>query len=136
MEAILAHPRAMYGSDSMSLSREGLLSSGKPHPRAFGTHGTLLGRYVREKKLMTLEQAVQKMTQFPALRLNLRHRGVLAEGYYGDITVFDPKTINSKATYQEPKQYTEGVKAVVVNGQVTLRDGVHQEAFAGRVVGR
>lgn len=136
VEAIIAHPDAIYGSDSMSLSCEGLLSSGKPHPRAFGTHGTLLGKYVREKKLMTLEQAVQKMTQFPARRLNIRDRGVLKEGFYADITVFDPRTIDGKATYQQPKQYTEGVEAVVVNGQVAMEKGVHQKVFSGRIVGR
>ena len=136
VEAIVAHPQAMYGSDSMSLSCNGILASGKPHPRAFGTHGTLLGKYVREKKLMTLEQAVQKMTQFPARRLNIRERGVLREGYYADVTVFDPETIDGKATYQEPKQYTVGVETVVVNGQVAMHKGVHREVFSGCVVGR
>jgi len=133
---ILCHPKAMYGSDGMCLSTEGILSFGKPHPRAFGTHGRILGKYVREMGVLTLEDAVKKMTSMPASRLGLRKRGVLKEGYYADITVFDPEKVQDRATYDDPQQYTAGVEFVIVNGQVVVRDGRHQEVFPGRVVGR
>lgn len=133
---IIRHKKAMYGSDSMSLSTEGLLAFGKPHPRAFGTQGRILGKYVREMGLMTLEEAIKKMTSMPAGRLNLDRRGLLKEGYFADITVFDPDKIQDKATYKYPKQYTVGMKNVMINGKLVLDDGKHQEIFPGRIVGR
>ena len=136
VEAFLSQPDAMIGSDSMSLSVEGPLSFGKPHPRAFGTHGWILGKYVREKRLMTLEQAVRKMTHLPAERFKIYRRGLLKEGYYADITVFDPDTITANATYRDPKHYTTGIKAVIVNGKIVLEDDRQLETFVGRVVGR
>lgn len=136
VEVFLSQPDAMIGSDSMSLSVEGPLSFGKPHPRAFGTHGCILGKYVREKRLMTLEQAVRKMTHLPAERFKINRRGLLKEGYYADITVFNPETITANATYRDPKHYTTGIKAVIVNGKMALEDDKQLETFAGRVVGR
>lgn len=133
---IIRHKKAMYGSDSMSLSTEGLLAFGKPHPRAFGTQGRILGKYVREMGLMTLEEAIKKMTSMPAGRLNLDRRGLLKEGYFADIAVFDPDKIQDKATYKDPKQYTVGMKNVIINGKLVLDDGKHQEIFPGRIVGR
>ena len=136
VDTIVTSPGAMYGSDTMSLAAEGVLSFGKPHPRAYGTHGRILGRYVRERKQMTLEEAVRKMTSMPAHRMRLRERGEIRSGYYSDLTIFDPETIRDRADYANPKQYTEGVDCVIVNGKIVLRDGIHQGVFSGRVVGR
>jgi N-acyl-D-amino-acid deacylase len=134
IEKIIRHPLSMIGSDGMSLSTEGILGTGKPHPRAFGTRGRVLGRYVREKKLLSLETAVKKMTSMPAARLRLDRRGVLKEGYFADVTVFNPDTVEDRATYQDPKQYSAGFDAVIVNGEIALRDGVESSAFSGRVL--
>ncbi|MBA1334960.1 MAG: N-acyl-D-amino-acid deacylase [Firmicutes bacterium] len=133
---IVAHKKAMYGSDGMSLSTEGILAFGKPHPRAFGTHGRVLGKYVREMGVVTLEEAVKKMTSMPAWRLKLDKRGLLNEGYYADITIFDPDKVQDRGTYKEPKQYTVGMDKVIVNGKVVLDRGNHQEVFPGKVVGK
>lgn len=133
---IVAHEKSMFGSDGMSLSTEGLLSFGKPHPRAFGTHGRVFGKYVREMGVLTLEEAVKKSTSMPAWRLKLDRRGLLKEGYFADITVFDADKIEDKGTYTDPKQYTVGINNVIVNGKIVLEDGKHQEVFPGRVVGR
>lgn len=131
---IIRHPLAMIGSDGMSVSTEGLMSFGRPHPRAFGTHARVLERYVRELKLLSLEDAVKKMTHLPATRLGLKRRGLVKEGYYADLAVFDADKVVGKATFAEPKQYSEGFAAVIVNGKVVLRDGVHQEVYAGRAI--
>ncbi|MDU2063954.1 MAG: D-aminoacylase [Sporomusaceae bacterium] len=131
----LKQDEAMIGSDAMSLTAEGLLAFGKPHPRAFGTPTCFLGRYVREKKLLTWEQAIQKMTGLPAKRLGLKERGLIQTGYFADLVVFDPATIADQATYKEPKQYSQGIHAVFVNGQTALLRG-QQLVQAGKIVGR
>lgn len=133
---IVGHKKAMYGSDGMSLSTEGLLAFGKPHPRAFGTRGRILGKYTREMGVLSLEEAIKKMTSMPAWRLKLDRRGLLKEGYFADVTVFDPDKVQDKGTFKEPKQYTVGMDKVIVNGKVVLEDGKHQEIFPGRVIGR
>jgi N-acyl-D-amino-acid deacylase len=132
----LQQPKAMIGSDAMSLSAEGILSFGKPHPRAFGTPTRLLARYVRELKALSFEEAVKKMTSLPARRLGLKQRGLLKQDYYADIVIFNPETVQDKATYAEPKQYSEGIEAVIVNGQLVLEKGCHKEVYPGRVLGR
>lgn len=132
---IISHPLAMIGSDGVSLSTQGLLSYGKPHPRAFGTHARVLARYVREKGLITLEEAVKKMTSMPAEKLRLSRRGLLREGYYADILVLDPENVQDMATFEAPQQYSKGFDYILVNGQIALQDGVQTDAVAGRVVG-
>lgn len=136
VEKIIAHPKGSFGSDGMSLSTEGLLAFGKPHPRAYATHGIILSKYVRDKQLISLETAVRKMTAMPAYRLGLDRRGLIKEGYFADVTVFDADSVKDNATYDEPKQYTTGIDKVIVNGQVVLSGGKHQEVFPGRVIGR
>lgn len=131
---IIRHPLAMIGSDGMSVSTEGLMSFGRPHPRAFGTHARVLERYVRELKLLSLEDAVKKMTHLPATRLGLKQRGLVKAGFYADLTVFDADKVVGKATFADPKQYSEGFAAVIVNGKLVLKDGVHQEVYAGRAL--
>ncbi len=132
----LQQPRCMIGSDAMSLSKEGILSFGKPHPRAFGTPTRLLGRYVREKKIMSFEEAIKKMTSLPAKRLGLNQRGIIRNDYFADVVVFDPETVTDKATYAEPQQYSEGIDYVIVNGKVVLAKSLLKDEFAGRVVGK
>ncbi len=134
--AFIRHPSAMIGSDGMSASTEGLMSFGRPHPRAFGTRARVLERYVREQKLLSIEEAVKKMSYLPAARLGLERRGLLKEGYYADIVVFDPETVRGKATFADPKQYSVGFNAVIVNGKLVLKNGVHQEVYGGRVLKR
>jgi len=133
---IIRHPLAMIGSDGMSVSTEGLMSFGRPHPRAFGTRARVLERYVREKKILSIEEAVKKMSHMPATRLGLKQRGLIREGYYADVVVFDPETVQGKATFVDPKQYSIGFEAVIVNGNIVLQDGIHREVYKGRVLTR
>ncbi len=130
VERFLQSPFGMIGSDG-SLTRPG---DGAPHPRAFGTFPRVLGHYVRERKILSLEEAVRKMTSFPAARLGLQDRGLLRVGLAADVTVFDPSAIADRATFTDPHHYSVGVRFVVVNGQVTVKDGTHTGARAGRVL--
>jgi len=134
IEKIISHPMSMIGSDGMSLSTEGIMSSGKPHPRAFGTRARVLARYVREKKLLSVEEAVKKMTSMPASRLRLDRRGILREGHFADVVIFDPATVEDIATYQDPKQYSRGFETVIVNGKTALQNGMETGVFSGRVL--
>ena len=134
--AFLQQPQAMIGSDAMSLSAEGILSYGKPHPRAFGTPTRLLARYVRELKALTLEEAIQKMTSLPAQRLGLSGRGMIRQGYCADVVVFDPEQVQDTATYSEPKQYSTGIQTVIVNGRTVIKAGTHLQTYPGQVLSR
>ncbi len=131
---ILAHPLGMVCSDGSALATEGPLARGTPHPRSFGTFPRVLGHYVRERRALTLEQAVHKMTQMPASKLGLTGRGTLAAGAYADIVVFDPVTVADRATFEQPFAYPTGIDHVLVNGTVVIRNGEHTGALPGRVV--
>ncbi|ENY8474866.1 D-aminoacylase [Clostridioides difficile] len=134
-DKVVCHPKSCIGSDSMDLSTEGLLSLGKPHPRAFGTFGRIFSYYVREKGMLTFEEAVKKITYLSAKRLGIyKERGLLKENYFADIVVFAPDTIEDKATYSNPKQYTVGVEYVLVNGKIALAGGKQTDVCAGRVI--
>jgi dihydroorotase/N-acyl-D-amino-acid deacylase len=109
--------------DAGESSLDGPLYEPHGHPRAFGAMPRFLGRYVRDEHLLPLEQGIRKMTSLPAQREHLRGRGLLRQGYFADITIFDPATIRDTATYQNPAQLSEGVKYVLVNGQVEYEDG-------------
>ena len=132
VERIMRHPQTMVASDGR-LSRPG---DGHPHPRAYGTFPRVLARYVRERGVLTLEQAVHKMTAQPAGRLGLRDRGRVAEGAYADLVVIDPARVRDAATFDRPHQYAEGIPHVVVNGVVAVRDGRPASVRAGRVLRR
>jgi N-acyl-D-amino-acid deacylase len=123
LERILAHPSGMVCSDGGAFAVEGLARRGHPHPRGLGTFPRVLGRYVRERKALKLEQAINKMTALPASRIRVTDRGRLAAGLAADVVVFDPATVADRATFEEPFQYPAGLKAVVVNGTVALMDG-------------
>jgi len=128
----LSLPFTAIGSDSCSRSIEGPTAAGKPHPRSYGTFARVLGRYVREQGLLSLPEAVRRMTGLPASRLGLKRRGVLRPGAAADITVFDPATIADRATYETPQQYSAGVRFVLVNGALAIADGALTSARAGR----
>jgi N-acyl-D-amino-acid deacylase len=134
MNLALKQPWCSIGSDGSALSIEGELRRGNPHPRNFGTFPRVLGAYVREQKLLALEDAVRKMTSLNAAKLGLQDRGLLREGMCADITLFDPATVIDKATYTAPFAYNEGIEYVVVNGQLVLDRGQHTGAKPGRVL--
>jgi N-acyl-D-amino-acid deacylase len=121
-------------TDADALSPEGILGKGKPHPRAYGTYPRVLGRYVREKGIITLEDAIRKMTSLPAQRMGIQDRGLLKEGMYADITIFNPNTIIDKATYVDPHQFSVGVDYVLVNGQIVVEKGKHSGALTGKII--
>jgi N-acyl-D-amino-acid deacylase len=126
----------LVGSDGNSLSTSGITSQGKPHPRFYGTHARLLGPCVRDLKLLTLPQAIHKMTGAAAAALGLGDRGTLRMGAWADVTVFDPDRISDCATYEDPHRYAVGVSTVLVNGQVVIDGGDHTGARPGRVLRR
>lgn len=130
----VALPWVSYDSDAASLAPEGVFLASNPHPRAYGTFARLLGKYVRDEQVIPLEEAIRKLTSFPAATLHLRRRGSLAPGYHADVVVFDPATITDHATFEQPHQYATGMVHVLVNGTVVLRDGEHTGATPGRVV--
>jgi len=134
MQQILIHPLSMVGSDGRALSKKGFLGEAKPHPRNYGAFPRVLGRYVREKGLLTLELAVKKMSFMPAAKIGIRGRGLLKEGNYADIVIFDAKKIIDTATYHNPHQYPLGIEYVMVNGELVICDGEHTEMLPGRTL--
>ncbi len=132
VERIMQHPYTMIASDGR-LSRPG---EGHSHPRAYGTFPRVLGHYVREQRVISLEEAIRKMTSLPADRIGLHERGRIAEGMIADLVVFDPRTVRDRATFTEPHQYPEGIEYVIVNGVVTVDGGRYIDARAGRVLRR
>jgi N-acyl-D-amino-acid deacylase len=127
-------PWVSFGSDAESLAPEGVFLKSRPHPRAYGNFARLLGKYVRDERVIPLEQAIHRLTALPAENLKLRRRGRLRPGYHADIVIFDPTTIQDHATFDNPHQYSTGVRDVFVNGVQVLRDGNHTGALPGRVV--
>jgi N-acyl-D-amino-acid deacylase len=127
-------PWISFGSDEAAQAPEGVFLKSLPHPRAYGNFARVLGKYVREEKLMPLEAAIRKLTSLPATNLGLDHRGLVQEGYFADVVVFDPATIADRATYQNPHQYAVGVRDVFVNGVHVLKDGEHTGAKPGRAL--
>lgn len=137
MEKLLSLEDTMVGSDSMCMSNEGIMKSGMTHPRAYGTHGIVLRKYVREKKLFSLEQAIRKMTALPAEMTRLDRRGMLKTNYHADIVVFDENGFSDNATYANPKLYSSGMDYVLVNGKVEIDRGKHvSDCLAGKVLRR
>ncbi len=132
VERIMQHPQTMIASDGrLSLPGEGV-----PHPRGYGTFPRVLGRYVREKKVLPLETAIHKMTLMPARRLGLTDRGRIAEGAHADVVIFNPATVRDTATFEQPHQYPEGISFVIVNGVVTVDSGKLTPARGGRLLRR
>lgn len=134
VERNLKHPLSMIGSDGFALAPYGALAAGRPHPRSYGTFPRFLGRYVREKGIMSLAEGIHKCTARSAARLNLSDRGLLREGYSADITIFNPETVIDRATFEQPHQYPHGVQWVIVNGVVSVEAGEHTGAGAGSIL--
>jgi N-acyl-D-amino-acid deacylase len=130
----IALPWMSFGSDAEAMSPAGVFLESNPHPRAYGNFARLLGRYVRDEGVIPLEEAVRKLTAQPAENLGIKRRGALVPGYFADVVVFDPASIQDHATFAEPHQLAEGVIHVFVNGVHTLSEGAHTGATAGRVV--
>jgi N-acyl-D-amino-acid deacylase len=134
LERILAHPLSMVCTDGGAFARDGATRRGSPHPRGAGSFARVLGRYVRERKVLTLANAIAKMTSVPADRLHLRDRGRLQPGMAADVVVFDAARIADTATFESPFQYPTGISLVVVNGRVALRDGQRSRQHFGRAL--
>ncbi len=134
IEKQIKQPWVSFGSDEASQSPEGIFLKSNPHPRAYGNFSRLLGKYVREQKIISLEEAIRRLTALPASNMKIKNRGMLKEGYFADIVVFDPDVIGDHASYTNPHQYATGVKDVFVNGTQVLENGEHTGALPGRVV--
>ncbi|MFX1482178.1 MAG: amidohydrolase family protein [Promethearchaeota archaeon] len=134
IERIMKSKYTMIGTDAAGVAPTGALSHGKPHPRHYGTYPRILGRYVREKGLLTLEEAIHKMTGFPAQRLGLKDRGVLKESSWADIVIFNPETIIDNATFLEPHQFSSGIHTVIVNGVIIVTENEQNEFLPGMVI--
>jgi len=132
MKAALKSPLVSICTDSGSRATDGPLAGSKSHPRGWGTYPRILGKYVRDEKLLPLELAIHKMTGLPASNVGLKQRGLLRQGYFGDITIFDPKTVIDRATFEDPNQYPIGINYVIVNGQLEVDNGKRTPALAGR----
>jgi N-acyl-D-amino-acid deacylase len=127
-------PWISFGSDEASQAPEGVFLKSNPHPRAYGNFARVLGKYVREEKVILLPEAIRRLSTLPATNLGLDHRGSLKEGMFADVVVFDPATISDRATFEKPHQYAVGMKHVFVNGLQVLKDGEHTGAKPGRAV--
>ena len=123
-----------FDSDAESSSPEGVFLNWNPHPRAYGNFARLLGKYARDENVIPLEEAIRKLTSLPASNLKIKKRGKLESGYFADLAIFDPATIQDHATFEEPHQFATGMVHVFINGQQVLRDGEHTGALPGRVV--
>jgi N-acyl-D-aspartate/D-glutamate deacylase len=134
MQLAMKQPFTSIGSDGSAISPDGPRGRSHPHPRWYGTFPRVLGRYVRELKVITLPEAVMKMSSMNAEKINIRDRGLLKEGYWADVTVFDPDTVIDRATFEKPHQYPVGIPYVIVNGEVVLDNGKHTGAHPGKVI--
>jgi len=131
-DRVLAHPLCMIGSDSSIASPRGPLGRKKPHPRAYGTFPRFLSQYVRERKIVSLEEAIRRMTLLPAEVLKLKDRGGVRRGYYADLVLFHLEQMEDHARYGDPHHYPSGIRHVFVNGVQVVRDGNHTGECPGR----
>ena len=125
-------PWVSFGSDEAAYTNEGVFLKSNAHPRAYGNFARVLGKYVRDEQLMTLQEAVYKLAHLPAIHLKLQKRGELKPGNYADIVIFDPAAVKDNATFEKPHQYASGVTDVLVNGVQVLKDGNTTNQFSGR----
>jgi N-acyl-D-amino-acid deacylase len=130
----VALPWVSFNSDEASLAPEGVFLKSNPHPRAYGSFARVLGKYVRDEQVITLEDAIRKLAALPAQTMRIDRRGELKQGFYADVVVFDPETIQDHATFAKPHQYATGMVHVFVNGEQVLKNGEHTGATPGRVV--
>ena len=131
---MLTLPYVSFGSDAASMSEAKIFADWGTHPRAYGTFARFLGKYVRDEKVVSLPEAIRRLTALPASNLKLKKRGSLKVGYYADLALFDARTIADHATFDSPKEYATGMQHVFVNGVQVLHQGEHTGALPGRVV--
>ncbi|UCD84181.1 MAG: amidohydrolase family protein [Deltaproteobacteria bacterium] len=136
LKRIIRRPYCMVGSDAALRADHGVLSQGRPHPRAYGTFPRVLSKYVREEGILDLGTAIRKMTLDPCRKLGIRERGELKAGNFADIVIFDPLKIEDRASYLEPRQYPRGIEYVIVNGKITVEEGKHTGERGGRILTR
>jgi dihydroorotase/N-acyl-D-amino-acid deacylase len=134
MRMAMQAPFVSFCTDSGARAADGPLAGSKSHPRGWGSYPRILGRYVRDEHLLSLETAINKMTGAPAARVGLTDRGLLREGMFADVTIFDPRTVIDRATFESPNQYPVGIEYVLVNGQISVDKGKRTSALAGRAV--
>ena len=134
LKRILAHPLVGVGSDGAALAPYGILGKGKPHPRHYGTFPRILGKYIREEKIVSMPEMLKKMTSLPAQKFGFENRGAILSGYYADIVVFDEDKVIDRATWTDPHQYPLGIEYVVVNGIVVIQKGEHTGNLPGKVL--
>ncbi|MFC1552856.1 amidohydrolase family protein, partial [Candidatus Latescibacterota bacterium] len=134
LKLVLAHPHVVVGSDGNALAPYGVLGKGKPHPRSYGTFVRVLGKYVREENVLTLPAAIMKMTSLPAGQFGLLGRGMVKEGYYADLAVFDPDTVIDIADWLNPHQYPAGMEYVIVNGSIVINSGENTGQLPGHIL--
>ena len=131
VDTFAKHPLIAVASDGSSMSTEGVLSAGKPHPRSYGTNPTFIQTFVNEKKIVSLQEAIRKMTSLPAERLGLTNRGRLVPGYAADVVIMQADKVKANATFLDPHQYPSGITHVIVNGEIVIKD----EEFTGKTPG-
>jgi N-acyl-D-amino-acid deacylase len=134
MQFAMKQPFTSIGSDGSAMSPEGSRGTSRPHPRSYGTFPRVLGRYVRELRVLTLPEAVQKMTSMNAAKINIADRGTVKVGNWADVAIFDIATVADKADYINPHQYPVGIPYVIVNGEVVLDNGKHSNTMPGKVI--
>ena len=136
LQMVFRHPVTMFGSDGYALAPYGILGEGVPHPRSYGAFPRVLGRYVRERRLFTWQEAIRKMTSLPASFLGIKDRGLIQEGMWADILIFDPKRIIDTATFSDPHRYPAGIEYVISNGVIAVEQNEHTGALPGKVLRR
>ncbi len=133
-QMVIRHPNTMFGSDGYALTATGPLAKGFPHPRSYGTFPRVLSQFVRQRRLFTWKEAIRKMTYLPARYLGIKDRGLIKEGMYADIVIFNPETIKDNSTFSKPQQYPSGIDYVITNGVITIDKNKHTGQLAGRVL--
>jgi N-acyl-D-amino-acid deacylase len=134
IKTIIKHPQTIIASDGRAVADYGELSKGSPHPRFYGAFPRILGKYVRDEKVLSLETAIRKMTSMPAAIMGLKNRGTLAPNMIADITIFDPETVSDIATFESPHQYSKGIEYVLISGNVIIDSGIHSNHMVGQIL--
>ena len=130
VKRIMAHPQVMHASDGSTIE----FGNAQPHPRNYGTYPRILGKYVRDQGVISLAEAVRKMTTLPASILGLKNRGKIEKSYWADIVIFDPEKIIDNATWEKPHQYPSGILWVIVNGSISINNGIFSKKLNGKIL--